>query len=109
MLWFVLTSFVLGMLAAVAARAVLPGRRPLMLGTASVLGVLGALLGGAVGQVVFARPVGAEPASRTVVGSLLGALLVITIGWGVRAHRYHSGPRRAGSQRPKPERVGPRR
>ncbi|WP_035751652.1 hypothetical protein [Parafrankia discariae] len=109
MVWFVLTSFGLGTLVAVAARAVLPGRRPLTLGTASVLGVLGALLGGAVGQAVLGGPAGGGPAPRAAVGPLVGALLAVAIGWGVRAHRYHSGPRPAGSQRPRPERVGPRR
>ncbi|MCK9904126.1 hypothetical protein CC117_17105 [Parafrankia colletiae] len=100
MLWFVLTSLAVGLPVAVAARALLPGRRPLTLGTAAVLGVLGALAGAAVGRALLggAGPT-THPLRRELAGPLLGAVLAMLAGWGVRAWTYRSGPRPA---RPRP-------
>ncbi|MEX5634456.1 GlsB/YeaQ/YmgE family stress response membrane protein [Parafrankia sp. FMc2] len=88
-----LTSLAVGLPVAVAARALLPGRRPLTLGTAAVLGVLGALAGAAVGRLLGDADPTAHPLRRELAGPLLGAALAVLAGWGVRARTYRSGPR----------------
>ncbi|OAA28834.1 hypothetical protein UG55_1005356 [Frankia sp. EI5c] len=106
MVWFVLTSLVVGLAVALAVRAVLPGTRPLTLRMAAVLGWLGALAGAGAGRVFLgAAGLAAHPVRGALAGPLLGALFVLLVGWGVRSHIHHSGPR---PPRPRPwsERPG---
>ncbi|CUU53942.1 hypothetical protein Ga0074812_101443 [Parafrankia irregularis] len=94
MLWFVLTSIAVGLPVSVAARAVLPGSRPLALRTVAVLGILGALVGAAVGRALLGDGgLTAHPIRRELGGPVLGAALAVLIGWGFRLHTYRSGPR----------------
>ncbi|ONH61007.1 hypothetical protein CcI49_07710 [Frankia sp. CcI49] len=94
MLWFVLTSIAVGLPVSVAARAVLPGSRPLALRTVAVLGILGALVGAAVGRALLGDGgLTTHPIRRELGGPVLGAALAVLIGWGFRLHTYRSGPR----------------
>lgn len=100
MLWFVLTSLAVGLPVAVAARAVLPGPRPLTLPTATVLAVVGAFAGALLARVLLGEAGSVvHPLRRELVGPLLGSAVTVLVGWGARAHTYHSGPR---PPRPRP-------
>jgi uncharacterized membrane protein YeaQ/YmgE (transglycosylase-associated protein family) len=65
---------ILGLVAGLLARAILPGRDPMSLLATTVLGCVGALVGGFVGKALFNDSDGAG-----IVLATLGAILVLFI------------------------------
>jgi uncharacterized membrane protein YeaQ/YmgE (transglycosylase-associated protein family) len=80
MVWFIISTIVIGLLAGFIARAVVPGRDPIgVLGTI-VLGIVGSLVGGFLGYVLLGKDVneGAIQLSG-IVGAIIGSIIVLLI------------------------------
>ncbi len=73
-LFFILFGLIVGLL----ARAVMPGKQSMGLIATTLLGILGSILGGFVGNLVHQRPL-LEAHSSGLVGSVLGALAILVI------------------------------
>jgi uncharacterized membrane protein YeaQ/YmgE (transglycosylase-associated protein family) len=74
---------VFGLVVGLIARALMPGRQALGIILTSVLGMLGSLLGGFLGIMIFGGSPG-EPVAAGWIGSILGALLLLGLVAGVR-------------------------
>ena len=74
---------IFGLVVGLIARAIMPGRQSLGLIMTSVLGMVGSLLGGFLGILLFGGRPG-EPVAAGWIGSILGALLVLGLVAGVR-------------------------
>lgn len=84
MIVLVLTWIAFGLLVGLMARAILPGRQPMGLVPTTLLGMVGAFVGGLLGNLIVGRAVLAlHPAG--FIGSVVGALLVLALlGLGAR-------------------------
>jgi len=80
MLWFIIVLLVVGFIAGALARLLVPGPDPMSLGGTWLLGVVGSLVGGFLGYVLFGADIddGAVQASG-VIGSILGAVIVLLV------------------------------
>ncbi len=80
MIWFILIVLGIGLVFGALARLVVPGRDPMSLGQTWLLGVVGSLVGGLIGYLVFGADIedGAVQAGG-VISSILGAVLVLFI------------------------------
>ncbi len=101
MLEFIVVMILLGLVAGVIARLVLPGRDPIgFFGTIAV-GVIGSFVGGFLGYVLFEKDIGEGALQPSgIVGSIVGAILVLAL-WRaangrspVRRSHYHRYVRR---------------
>jgi uncharacterized membrane protein YeaQ/YmgE (transglycosylase-associated protein family) len=92
MLWFIISTIIIGLIAGFLARALVPGRDPMgVLGTI-VLGIVGSFIGGFLGYLLFNKDLdeGAlQPAG--IIGAIIGAIIALLI-W--RAVQSRSGGRR---------------
>jgi uncharacterized membrane protein YeaQ/YmgE (transglycosylase-associated protein family) len=80
MLWTIIGLIVIGLIAGLIARAVIPGEQNLGILLTIVLGIVGSFVGGFLGFLIF----GADPASgflqpSGIIGSILGAIIVLGI------------------------------
>ena len=80
MLWFILGLIVIGFLAGLLARAIVPGPDPMGIGGTILLGVIGSFVGGFLGYLLFGRDIndGAVQASG-IIGSVIGAIIALLI------------------------------
>ena len=78
MLWFVIVLLIVGLIAGALARLLVPGPDPMSLVGTWLLGVVGSLVGGFLGYVLFGADIddGAVQASG-FIGSVLGAIIVL--------------------------------
>ncbi|QJW34986.1 GlsB/YeaQ/YmgE family stress response membrane protein [Cellulosimicrobium protaetiae] len=74
-----LAYIVLGLVAGLIARAVLPGKQTSSLIVTILLGILGALLGGWLGSVLFGTPLGDLGDFRTWILAILGSLITLGV------------------------------
>lgn len=74
---------VFGLVVGLIARALMPGRQSLGVIMTALLGMVGSLLGGFLGMLIFGQRPG-EPVAAGWIGSILGALLVLGLVAGVR-------------------------
>ena len=89
MIWFSLILLGVGLVIGAIARFLLPGRDPLSVGGTWVLGVLGSLVGGFLGYVLFGADVKDGPVQAAgFIGSVLGAMLLLVI-WRFYNRRTH--------------------
>lgn len=88
-MWFLLTFLVIGFFAGLVARALVSGPGPKGLLRTTALGIVGSLLGGFLGYVLFHHDIteGALQPSG-LVGSVIGSIVVLLI--------YRSSARRRG-------------
>ncbi|UJR80004.1 GlsB/YeaQ/YmgE family stress response membrane protein [Sandaracinus amylolyticus] len=78
MIVLVLTWIAFGLLVGLMARAIMPGRQSMGLVPTTLLGVVGAFIGGLIGNLLVGQSVLAlHPAS--FIGSVVGALIVLAI------------------------------
>lgn len=74
----IITFILLGLVAGLLARAIMPGRQSMGLVATAILGMVGSFIGG-----LFASLISHEPLMRLhssgIIGSVLGALLVLAI------------------------------
>jgi len=84
-----LALIVLGLVAGLIARAVLPGKQTGSLLITILLGVLGALLGGWLGTVFFGTSLGDLGDLRTWLLAVLGSLITLGL-YGALTKRSHA-------------------
>jgi uncharacterized membrane protein YeaQ/YmgE (transglycosylase-associated protein family) len=80
MVWFIISTLLIGLIAGFLARALVPGRDPMgVLGTI-VLGVIGSFVGGFLGYLLFNKDLneGALQPSG-IIGAIIGAVIVLLI------------------------------
>ena len=84
----IVTMIIVGLIAGVLARAIMPGRDPMGWVATIVLGIVGSFVGGFLGSLVFhdSSPGTSEIHPTGIVGSVIGALIVLAI--------YHLANRR---------------
>jgi uncharacterized membrane protein YeaQ/YmgE (transglycosylase-associated protein family) len=91
-MWGLLAWIVLGLIAGAIAKAIYPGHQGGGIIATIILGILGALVGGWLGSVLFPGSSGAAAASLgaltipSVVFAVLGAILLLFI-WGLVTRR----------------------
>lgn len=80
MLWTILGLILIGLIAGLIARAVIPGKQSMGILMTIVLGIVGSFVGGFLGFVIF----GADPAQgflqpAGIIGSIIGSIIVLGI------------------------------
>jgi len=80
MIGFLITMFVVGIIAGFLARLLVPGRDPMGFWATVLLGVVGSFIGGFLGYVIFGHDLddGAIQASG-IFGSIVGAVIALLI------------------------------
>ena len=94
MVWFIISTLIIGLIAGFLARALVPGRDPMGVLATIVLGIVGSFVGGFLGYVLFNKDLdeGALQPSG-FIGAIIGAIIVLLI-WRFVASRSGRGPRR---------------
>jgi uncharacterized membrane protein YeaQ/YmgE (transglycosylase-associated protein family) len=78
MLWTILGLIVIGLIAGLIARAVIPGKQSMGILLTIVLGIVGSFVGGFLGFLLFgADPNGGFLQPAGIIGSILGAIIVL--------------------------------
>ena len=88
MLGFILSIIVIGLIAGALARLLVPGRQGLSIPATILLGIVGSLVGGFLGRLIFGADSGSgflQPAG--IIGSIIGAVIVLLIWTRVGARR----------------------
>jgi uncharacterized membrane protein YeaQ/YmgE (transglycosylase-associated protein family) len=87
-LWFIIVLLFVGVIFGAIARLLVPGPDPMSLAGTWLLGVVGSLVGGFLGYAIFGADIedGAVQAGG-VVGSIVGAVIVLLIYRATRGHR----------------------
>ena len=85
-IWFLLFGLIVGLL----ARAIMPGRQSMSTPVTILLGMLGSLVGGLLGALVTSRRV-LDFNTAGIIGSVLGALLLLFIYERMRERRRTKG------------------
>ena len=80
MLWTILGLIVIGLIAGLIARAVIPGKQSIGILLTIVLGIVGSFVGGFLGFLLFgADPSGGFLQPAGIIGSIIGAIIVLGI------------------------------
>lgn len=80
MLWTILGLIVIGLIAGLLARAIIPGKQSMGILMTIVLGIVGSFVGGFLGFLLFgADPNGGFLQPSGIIGSILGAIIVLGI------------------------------
>jgi len=85
LLLFIVFGFVVGLI----ARAIMPGDQKMGLAMTTILGVAGSFIGGFLGSLISHNSVvDFHPAG--IIGSLIGALVLLFVGGGLLRSRVHA-------------------
>ena len=80
MIWTILGLIVIGLIAGLIARAVIPGRQSMSILLTIVLGIIGSFVGGFLGFALLGKdPLGGLMQPSGLIGSILGAIIVLGI------------------------------
>jgi len=88
MLGLIVTILVVGLVAGFVARLLVPGKQDLSIGMTIVIGILGSLVGGFLGYVLFRKDAAdgfLQPAG--IIGSIIGTVIVLLVWTRVGARR----------------------
>lgn len=78
MLWTILGLIIIGLIAGLIARAIIPGKQSMGILMTIVLGIVGSFVGGFLGFLIFgADPNGGFLQPDGIIGSILGAIIVL--------------------------------
>ncbi|KQP73491.1 MULTISPECIES: GlsB/YeaQ/YmgE family stress response membrane protein [Microbacterium] len=78
MLWTILGLIIIGLIAGLIARAVIPGKQSMGILLTIVLGIVGSFVGGFLGFLLFGSdPNGGFLQPSGIIGSILGAIVVL--------------------------------
>ncbi|MCP2334375.1 GlsB/YeaQ/YmgE family stress response membrane protein [Actinoalloteichus caeruleus] len=86
----ILGWIVLGLLAGLIAKAIMPGRDPGGIIITLVLGVIGAFVGGFIGRAIFNTDLGSFFEIRTWLLAILGSIILLAIYRLVTGRRAHA-------------------
>jgi uncharacterized membrane protein YeaQ/YmgE (transglycosylase-associated protein family) len=93
-LGLIISIIVIGLIAGAVARLVVPGRQNLSIGMTILLGIVGSFVGGFLGFLIFrADPEGGFLQPAGIIGSIIGAIIVLLI-WIAMQNRRGSSARR---------------
>ena len=80
MLWTILGLIIVGLIAGLIARAVIPGKQSMGILLTIVLGIVGSFVGGFLGFLIFGHdPNGGFLQISGILGSIIGAIIVLAI------------------------------
>lgn len=82
----VIAFIIIGLLAGLIARALVPGRQPMGILATTLLGIVGSLVGGLVGTVIWQRNQG-EFSPGGLILSVAGAVVALLILGAIRGRR----------------------
>ncbi|MGV8973367.1 MAG: GlsB/YeaQ/YmgE family stress response membrane protein [Rhodoglobus sp.] len=88
MLGLIVTIVIVGLIAGLLARLIVPGKQNLSIGMTILIGVVGSFVGGFLGYLVFGKDAAdgfLQPAG--IIGSIIGAIIVLLIWIRVGARR----------------------
>lgn len=78
MLWTILGLILIGLIAGLIARAVIPGKQNIGILLTIVLGIVGSFVGGFLGFLIFGSdPNGGFLQASGIIGSIIGAIIVL--------------------------------
>lgn len=78
MLWTILGLILIGLIAGLIARAVIPGKQSMGILLTIVLGIVGSFVGGFLGFLIFGSdPNGGFLQPSGIIGSILGSIVVL--------------------------------
>lgn len=77
MLWFLISLFVIGIIAGYLARLLVPGPDPMSFWQTVLLGVVGSFVGGLLAGLIFGGELALSAAG--IIGSIIGAIIVLLI------------------------------
>ncbi|WP_457099076.1 GlsB/YeaQ/YmgE family stress response membrane protein [Microbacterium sp. P5_E9] len=78
MLWTIIGLIVIGLIAGLIARAVIPGKQSIGILLTIVLGIVGSFVGGFLGFLIFGSdPNGGFLQPSGIIGSIIGAIIVL--------------------------------
>jgi uncharacterized membrane protein YeaQ/YmgE (transglycosylase-associated protein family) len=89
LLWNIIVLIVVGLIAGFIARAVIPGKQHMSIAATIVLGIIGSLVGNLLGSLIF-EPHKFEIGTSGVIGSIIGAIVVLGIYVAVQGRSRHS-------------------
>ncbi|MDH2443153.1 GlsB/YeaQ/YmgE family stress response membrane protein [Amnibacterium sp. CER49] len=88
MLGTIIVIIIVGLIAGFIARAIVPGRQSMGIGATILLGIVGSFVGGFLGFLLFhADPQGGFIQPSGIIGSIIGAIIVLLIWMAVRGRR----------------------
>lgn len=73
----IIVWLLIGLVAGLIARALVPGRDPLGLGGTLLLGLVGSVIGGLIGDMLVAGDQDFSPAG--IIGSIIGAVIALLV------------------------------
>ncbi|WP_194396580.1 GlsB/YeaQ/YmgE family stress response membrane protein [Microbacterium atlanticum] len=80
MLWTIIGLIIIGLIAGLIARAVIPGKQSIGILMTIVLGIVGSFVGGFLGFLIFgADPNGGFLQPSGIIGSIIGSIIVLGI------------------------------
>ena len=78
MLWTIIGLIVIGLIAGLIARAVIPGKQSMGILLTIVLGIVGSFIGGFLGFLIFGSdPNGGFLQPSGIIGSIIGSIIVL--------------------------------
>ncbi|MBW9109039.1 GlsB/YeaQ/YmgE family stress response membrane protein [Microbacterium trichothecenolyticum] len=78
MLWTILGLIIIGLIAGLIARAIIPGKQSMGILLTIVLGIVGSFVGGFLGFLLFGSdPNGGFLQPSGIIGSILGSIIVL--------------------------------
>jgi|HubBroStandDraft_6_1064221.scaffolds.fasta_scaffold1334641_2 uncharacterized membrane protein YeaQ/YmgE (transglycosylase-associated protein family) len=83
-IWFIVVGFLAGLI----ARAIMPGRQSMSLTLTTVLGIVGSFVGGLFASLIHGQGFTLMRSSG-IVGSVIGALIVLAVYLAISRHRSH--------------------
>jgi len=74
-IWYVILGFVVGLI----ARAIMPGAQHMGFIATTIVGIVGSLIGGVIGQVIRKPKEGAKFHPAGLILSIIGAIIVLSL------------------------------
>lgn len=87
MLGTIVGLLIIGLIAGFIARAVVPGKQHMSIGATLVLGIVGSLIGGFLGKLIFDSGTGFVQTSSWI-GSIIGAIIALIIWINIRKRSH---------------------
>ncbi|NLA35313.1 MAG: GlsB/YeaQ/YmgE family stress response membrane protein [Actinobacteria bacterium] len=88
---WIIGAIIIGLIAGFLARAIVPGPDPMGIGATLILGLVGSLVGGFLGWILFGRDSGDGALQVSgIIGSIIGAVLALIVWRQVNASKSRS-------------------